>query len=71
MNYKMNLFVYLAIFFVLVFVYGYIWVLVSVYFYQGSYSIGDLNQDLTISVISSLVSTVGFYLKVRLAKKNL
>lgn len=66
---KLKVFIAIALFLCLTFVYGYIWVLVDIV-KEHQYNAESLKKDLFISALMSLISTSGFYLKIWLAKKN-
>ncbi len=50
--------------------YGYIWTFVRLYALKEIYIAKSLNQDLLISLLTALVSTIGLYFIVRMAKKK-
>lgn len=70
MKSKYSILVYLGIFIALTCFYGYMWVLIKIYSYKIDYSVDLLNKDILLSVGMSIISTIGFYLKVRISRKK-
>ncbi len=70
MKNNLKAFAYLGIFVFLTCFYGYMWVLIKIYFYKIDYTINLLNKDFLLSILMSVISTIGFYLKIRISRKR-
>lgn len=66
---KIKLIGYIGIFVVLAIIYCLIWIFAEL-FSANIYKVEFLKKDIVLSIGMGLISTIGFYLKIRLAQKN-